>query len=265
MADAPKCPPCKPGAPGWLATFSDLCTLLLTFFILLLSFAKTETAKYEAAIGSLRNAFGGNVLKAGEVMRAGKSPSDAPTMLDSDMPAKPFPIEFLTAEGLLDKHEINRDSDTQLNQLKKMLNDNELSEAVNVYEMPESILVRMKDKIHFAPGSIQIDDINIEVFDKLVKMMRENNWNIMIEGHAEKGEVSNKDSSIDAYIISSQRAMAVSKAFIQRGISQNKITTIFYGDSRPQAKTVAKSSDRRVEFVLRKADLRIEGRKVEAQ
>ena len=92
MADAPKCPPCKPGAPGWLATFSDLCTLLLTFFILLLSFAKTETAKYEAAIGSLRNAFGGNVLKAGEVMLAGKSPSDAHTMLYSDMPAKPFPI-----------------------------------------------------------------------------------------------------------------------------------------------------------------------------
>ena len=133
MADAPKCPPCKPGAPGWLATFSDLCTLLLTFFILLLSFAKTETAKYEAAVGSLRNAFGGNVLKAGEVIRSGKSPSDAATMIDSDMPAKPFPIEFLTAEGLLDKHEINRDSDTQLNQLKKMLADNELSESANVY------------------------------------------------------------------------------------------------------------------------------------
>ena len=149
MADAPKCPPCKPGAPGWLATFSDLCTLLLTFFILLLSFAKTETAKYEAAVGSLRNAFGGNVLKAGEVIRAGKSPSDAPTMIDSDMPSKPFPIEFLTAEGLLEKHEINRDTDTQLNQLKKMLADYELSEAANVYEMPETILVRMKDKIQF--------------------------------------------------------------------------------------------------------------------
>lgn len=265
MADAPKCPPCKPGAPGWLATFSDLCTLLLTFFILLLSFAKTETAKYEAAIGSLRNAFGGNVLKAGEVMRPGKSPSDAPTMIDSDMPSKPFPIEFLTAEGLLDKHEINRESDAQLNQLKKMLADNELSDAANVYEMPESINVRMKDKIYFRTGSTGIDDINIQVFERLVKMLRENNWHIMIEGHAEAGEVSSKDKSIDAYLLSSQRALAVSKSLIQRGISPERITTIFYGDSRPQDKINPNVSDRRVEFLLKKIDLRTEGRKVDAQ
>ena len=265
MADAPKCPPCKPGAPGWLATFSDLCTLLLTFFILLLSFAKTETAKYEAAVGSLRNAFGGNVLKAGEVIRSGKSPNDAPTMIDSDMPAKPFPIEFLTAEGLLEKHEINRDSDTQLNQLKKMLAENELSEAANVYEMPETILVRMKDKIQFRPGSVGIDDINIQVFERLVKMMKENNWNIMIEGHSEAGESLAKDKSVDAYALSAQRALAVSKSLIQRGISPGRITTIFYGDSRPQEKVSPNFSDRRVEFLLKKTDLRTEGRKVEAK
>ena len=48
-----KCPPCecKAGLPAWLATFSDMMTLLLTFFILLVSFAKFETAKYEAALG----------------------------------------------------------------------------------------------------------------------------------------------------------------------------------------------------------------------
>jgi chemotaxis protein MotB len=264
MADAPKCPPCKPGAPGWLATFSDLCTLLLTFFILLLSFAKTETAKYEAAIGSLRNAFGGNVLKAGEVMRPGKSPNDAPTMIDSDMPAKPFPIEFLTAEGLLDKNEVNRESDTQLNQLKKMLADNELADSANVYEMPETILVRMKDKIQFQKGSTGIDEINIQVFDRLVKMLRENNWNILIEGHSEAGEVASKDGG-DAYALSSSRALAVSKSLIQRGISADRITTIFYGDSRQQEKSNSVVNDRRVEFVIKKSDLRTEGRKVEAQ
>jgi chemotaxis protein MotB len=236
----------------------------LTFFILLLSFAKTETAKYEAAIGSLRNAFGGNVLKAGEVMRSGKSPNDAPTMVDSDMPAKPFPIEFLTAEGLLDKHEVNRESDTQLNQLKKMLAENELGEAATVYEMPESILVRMKDKINFQKGSTGIDEINIQVFDALVKLLRENSWNVLVEGHAEAGEIGAKDQS-DAYTLSSARALAVSKSLIQRGVSADRITTVFYGDSRPQQKVNGLIHDRRVEFVLKKNDLRVEGRKVEAR
>jgi chemotaxis protein MotB len=264
MSDAPKCPPCKPGAPGWLATFSDLCTLLLTFFVLLLSFAKTETAKYEAAVGSLRNAFGGNVLKAGEVIRSGKSPSDAATMVDAETPPRPFPIEFLTSEGLLDKHEVNREADAQLNQVKKMLSDNELVESANVFEMPETILVRMKDKIHFQKGSTGIDEINIQVFDRLVKMLRENNWNVLIEGHSEAGEVSKKDGS-DAYLLSSARALAVSRSLIQRGISADRITTIFYGDSRPLEKVNEMIHDRRVEFVIRKADLRVDGKKVEAR
>ena len=109
----------QPALPAWMATFSDLVTLLLTFFVLLLSFAKTETAKYEAALGSIRNAFGGNVLKQGEVLTPGKSPDDSPTMIDSTEPIKPFPIEFLTMEGLLDKHEVNRESTEDLNDMKK--------------------------------------------------------------------------------------------------------------------------------------------------
>ena len=159
---------------------------------------------------------------------------------------------------------MNRESDTQLNQLKKMLADNDLGESANVYEMPETILVRMKDKIQFQKGSTGIDEINIQVFDRLVKMLRENNWNILIEGHAEAGEVALKDGA-DAYMLSSARALAVSKSLIQRGVSANRITTIFYGDSRPQEKINGMIIDRRVEFIIRKADLRIEGRKVEAQ
>ncbi|MFA5584271.1 MAG: flagellar motor protein MotB [Bacteriovoracaceae bacterium] len=253
----PKCPPCKPGAPGWLATFSDLCTLLLTFFVLLLSMAKTESARYEAAIGSLRNAFGGNVLQPGDVMTPGKSPNDAPTLIDSDNPPRPFPIEFLTSEGLLDKLEINRESDTQLNSMKKMLADNALIDSVNVYEMPESIHVRLKDKIIFNKNSTGISEINIHVFDKVVKMLRENNWNILVEGHAGSEEK-------DPYELSGQRSLTISKSLIQRGVNPNRITTLFYGDSRPLKKVHSSIVDGRVEFLIKKNDLRTEGRKVEA-
>jgi pimeloyl-ACP methyl ester carboxylesterase len=67
-----------------------------------------------------------------------------------DMKNKDGYIEFLTSEGLLDKHEVNRDSDEQLNQMKKLLKDYELVDAVNIYEMPESITVRLKEQITFA-------------------------------------------------------------------------------------------------------------------
>ena len=52
------CPPCKSGAPAWMATFADMATLLMAFFVLLLSFAEMNVPKYKEVSGSMKNAFG---------------------------------------------------------------------------------------------------------------------------------------------------------------------------------------------------------------
>jgi len=261
-----KCPECVPGLPGWMATFSDLVTLLLTFFVLLLSFAKTETNKYEAALGSIRNAFGGNVLKHGEVIQRGKSPDDSPSMLESQEPVRSFPIDFLTMEGLLDKHEVNRESGENLAKMKRDLYDFELTESANIYELPEGIRVNIKDKILFKKGNVEISNVTVEVFERLVKMLSKNDWYVYVEGHASRGEAS-LDGRKDAFELSAQRAMAVTQILIKRGIHPRKIITTFYGDTRPDepyqtSSTTPAEQNRRVEFVLRQADLRVNGHKV---
>jgi len=265
-----KCPECEPGLPGWMATFSDLVTLLLTFFVLLLSFAKTEEAKYEAALGSIRNAFGGNVLKHGEVIQRGKSPDDSPTMIESQEPIKPFPIEFLTMEGLLDKHEINRESSEELTRIKNDLYNSGLTDSADIYEVPEGVKVRIKDKIFYQKGSLKpdINSISVEVFTKIIKLMTENNWTLFVEGHASNGEISARKNH-DALSLSSARAADVARTLIQKGVPPEKITTVYYGSSRPNTSNGEASSfkqqkfDRRVEFLLRKTDLRSPGHKVE--
>ena len=45
------------GAPMWVVTFSDLMSLLLTFFVLLLSFSTISEEKFNEAAASLRGAF----------------------------------------------------------------------------------------------------------------------------------------------------------------------------------------------------------------
>jgi len=273
MTDEVKCPECPPvGAPAWMATFSDLVTLLLTFFVLLLSFAKTETEKYSAALGSVRNAFGGNVLKQGNVIQRGKSPDDSPSMIESQQPIKPFPIEFLTTEGILDKHEINRESSEDLTLMKRDLEDNNLVESADIYEMPEGIKVRMKEAIQFKKGSIKIGDIHIKDFSRMIKLLKGNDWSVFVEGHASRGETAPRSSGKgvhDALILSSMRAAAVTRALVTRGVRSNKITTVFYGDTRPQKNNGKKLSadeqdklNQRVEFILRKTDLRTPGHKV---
>ena len=54
--ECPKCPPA--GAPAWMATFADMATLLMAFFVLILSFAEFNVPKFKQISGSLREAFG---------------------------------------------------------------------------------------------------------------------------------------------------------------------------------------------------------------
>ena len=264
-----KCPECPPGLPGWMATFSDLVTLLLTFFVLLLSFAKTESAKYEAALGSIRNAFGGNVLQKGEVIQLGKSTDNQPSMVESQAPVRPFPIEFLTMEGMLNKHEINRESTEVLNTMKQQLQDVGLDENVTIYEQKEGIKVDVKDKLYFKDGTSELTEISVMVFDRLVKLMGTGQWNLFIKGHSAINE-KNKETKGGPYELSAFRATAVARSLIDKGVPANKITIVSYGDTRPvkvpgKSLKENKKLSRRVEFTVRKIDLETKGHKVDSK
>ena len=256
----------KKGLPGWMATYSDMVTLLLTFFVLLLSFAKTETAKYESALGSIRNAFGGNIFKQGEVLRMGKSPDNQATMMESQHPVKPFPIDFLTVEGFLDKHEINRESSEDLTEMRRALGKFDLAADANIYEMPEGIKVHLQSKILFRESSAEYASINEKVFKNLLDIMRTGKWKLFVQGHAAKGE-RGKNRRVDGFTLSAMRAQKVTKSLIERGVLPEKITSVFYGDSMPRSgyenfDQVPRHLTRRVDFILRKIDLNELGHKV---
>ena len=65
MSDEAEDCKCDGGAPAWMATFGDLMSLLLTFFVLLLSFANMDIIKFEKAMGSMRDALGVKVRDTG--------------------------------------------------------------------------------------------------------------------------------------------------------------------------------------------------------
>ena len=57
--DCPKFKRCCKKAPAWMATFADMATLLMAFFVLILSFAEFNgVPKFKQISGSLKNAFG---------------------------------------------------------------------------------------------------------------------------------------------------------------------------------------------------------------
>ena len=58
--DCPKCPPV--GAPAWMATFADMATLLMAFFVLILAFANFDEVSFKKMAGSMRDAFGVQIV-----------------------------------------------------------------------------------------------------------------------------------------------------------------------------------------------------------
>jgi chemotaxis protein MotB len=58
MFDRASCQHKKEGAPAWVTTFADLMSLLMCFFVLLLSFSEMDVSKYKEMAGSLKLAFG---------------------------------------------------------------------------------------------------------------------------------------------------------------------------------------------------------------
>ena len=76
--DEPDCPRCPPvGAPAWMATFADMATLLMAFFVLILSFANFDEVSFKKMTGALREHFG---VKMIEIM---PNP-DSTTVLEMD-------------------------------------------------------------------------------------------------------------------------------------------------------------------------------------
>lgn len=84
MEEECKCPP--PGAPGWMSTFADLMSLLMCFFVLLLSFSEMDVLKFKQIAGSMKFAFGvQNQIKVEDI------PKGTSVIAQEFSPGKPEP------------------------------------------------------------------------------------------------------------------------------------------------------------------------------
>lgn len=84
--DDDSAPPCPPvGAPAWLATFADIATNLMAFFVLILGFAKFDEVSFKKMAGSMRETFGTQMVapmlehpEAGTILEMNFKPQGMP-------------------------------------------------------------------------------------------------------------------------------------------------------------------------------------------
>jgi chemotaxis protein MotB len=143
--ECPKCPPV--GAPAWMATFADMATLLMAFFVLILSFAEFNVPKFKQISGSLKNAFGVQRVvpiveqpKGTTVLSLNFSPSPSPS-LTQDMTQQ----TTQTTQPDLEQQNKNKDADGSETQdaedLVKALQDAIARGDIEVQALGEKVVV----------------------------------------------------------------------------------------------------------------------------
>ena len=150
--ECPKCPP--PGAPAWMATFADMATLLMAFFVLILSFAEFNVPKFKQISGSLKNAFGIQRVipvveqpKGTTVLSLNFSPSPAPSVTNNlkqqttEADQKRLDLKSEIDEG--DSAKSNSKETLEAKELSKEIINEVSTEDVKVETFNDKVLVNI--------------------------------------------------------------------------------------------------------------------------
>ncbi len=221
MARKHKCPPA--GAPMWMATFSDLVTLLLTFFVLLLSMANMDEVKFNKASDSLAGAFG--------------------VMGSSDKTE-------ITQPKVVTFSPVNDDFTSQVyRRMKTKLRELKLNKKIKLVKDRGAVVLRIDEALLFKSGERYLQPEAQEILKKVAGLVRPLPLNLKIEGHTDDlgDEMNNWD-------LSANRAIMVLRYLATNQlIPLNRMAATGYGSQKPlfpNASERERALNRRVEFVL---------------
>ncbi|MDF2839890.1 MAG: ytxE [Clostridia bacterium] len=227
----------KAGAPDWLATYGDMMTLLLVFFVLLFSMSSIDTAKYKAAVLSLNGSLG--------VLDSGPTISLEPLVNN-------YPVDSPT-ESSAESEEF---SDMQ-EELMKILEESELSGQVKLEINERGLLIRFLDSVLFDSGKADLKPQALEIIDKISVILNESNKRITVEGHTDNVPISTFKYPSN-WELSTTRAVNVVKYMIDKSaIDPIRLSASGYADQHPISDNKSiegRKNNRRVDMVILRSE-----------
>ncbi len=210
---------------AWMATFADLLSLLVTFFVLLFSMNSMDKGKIEEALGYFRR--GG----LGVLLEGGRMPMIQSDHLDlKDPGAKPI-------------------SPADIN---KLLKRESLKHRVGVSSEDRGGVLTVSSGIPFHSGT-KIRAEGLAVLENVIPIVQKGDYGIQVVGHTDNRELlsSNYETRRD---LSIARAGYIARYLINKGhIAPQRISVVGFGDTRPLKPNLTeknRSENRRVELVL---------------
>ena len=269
------------GGAGWVMTFADLMSLLMCFFVLLLSFSEMDVLKFKRLAGSMSEAFG--VQQKIEVNDPPKGTSIIAQEFSPGTP-RPTPLNEIwqkttdESRNSLDvacqdmgSSNSGESGDAQqmvvVDKIQDLVGETEqeaidlataLSKeiAAGVLEIETAgrrIVIRIKEHGSFPSGSAELSRNFLPVLKIIRQQLRDIDGRIIVEGHTDNDPISTARFRSN-WALSSARAVSVAHGlFEDPELDQARFTITGFADTKPlvsNANAAGKARNRRVEVVI---------------
>ena len=255
------------GGHGWFVTFADLMALMMSFFVMLVSYSTQDTANLKIVAGSMRDAFGvqsdsrysgviesdGLPTRAQLKNRAHISPEDAVNNTDPDgTKGRPTGVRLRT----------DREFAVAAASLRQALQDmpeiNEISKHIMFEETSQGLNLEIIDqngRSMFADGSKVPYERTRLLLQKLAVPLKATPLRVSIVGHTAAGFVQSR-TDYDAFDLSADRANAVRQILEREGLPPARVFQVTgKADAQPLfPDDPSMAANRRVTITLMRED-----------
>ncbi|MBA4289513.1 MAG: type VI secretion system protein TssL [Pseudomonas sp.] len=255
------------GIPAWVMTFADLMSLLMCFFVLLLSFSEIDAMRFKQIAGELSKAFG-----VQRDVPALEVPMGTSAVFDKFSPGKPEPTpldqvrqQTTTQDPQLDtlRGEVDAESEKakqaqeQLKesseQLQQILKEELQAGRMQLLEENRRIILRVEEKGSFPSGSAELthefEDLLMKISDALVTIPGE----LTVEGHTDNIPISTARFNSN-WDLSASRASAVTNTLLfNPQVAHERLSLRGYADTKPRVANDTpenRAMNRRVEIII---------------
>jgi chemotaxis protein MotB len=210
---------------AWMSTYTDLMTLLLTFFVLLLSLSTMDKKRKRLALNSLVGAFG---FKPG-----GQSILGKPRGVNITANSSPIAEE-----------------DIQFERLRNVALKHGLESELTMSRQLDRTVIVMKNKLLFKQNSFELLEDNTGFLSEIADILKEGDQLIELRGYSDSSEsIMEDDPYKSSMILSSKRAIAMFDFLVEKGVPSGEIVAHGFGLNYSGAsKTPA--LNRQVEIIL---------------
>ncbi|MFK7974655.1 MAG: flagellar motor protein MotB [Halioglobus sp.] len=281
MADAAPEEDGPPGTPAWMATFADLMSLLMCFFVLLLSFSEMDLQKYKQVAGSMKNAFGVqnqtkvmDIPKGTSIIAQEFSPGKTqPTVLEK---VNQFTVETNHKSLRVGNPEAPKIENLDDEQTKELLNEQmaflmaqTAADAANLKAILEKeieagmidiehegrhITIRIRERGSFGSASDTLAAEFIPVMSSIREALKDIRGKISVEGHTDNIPISTARFSSNWELSAARSLRVVQELLKDKQLNQNRFMVVGLASTipfKPNDSSVNRAANRRVEVIIR--------------